>query len=317
MEPPQLKNVYLPVIILLIFAFLVMLFPPFSVILGIVAPAPIIFLSLQWGRGPGMILIVLILGSLLAFIGPGQAMTFLVEYVVLALIMSESIRMRLEFDKCIFFSAVASGILTALLLFVLIGGNEEGSLTEYFHQQVKEQLKGALETAEADGENPADLQAAEEFMERAAQMIASSYPAFIMVGTFIAAILNYAMVRLLWIRFYGRELFSEKKFYEWIIPDPPIWLLISSVLVLVLAEGGIETVALNIFVVMVFLYFLQGLAITVYFLKSRNVAVFLWVILFVVMLIQPILMGLVVGIGVFDMWVDFRKLRRVEENSAD
>jgi uncharacterized protein YybS (DUF2232 family) len=93
-------------------------------------------------------------------------------------------------------------------------------------------------------------------------------------------------------------------------------LLISSGLVLVLAEGGIETVALNIFVVMVFLYFLQGLAITVYFLKSRNVAVFFWVIIFVVMLIQPVFMGIVAAIGVFDMWLDFRKLRRVEEDSA-
>ena len=315
MEPPQLKNVYLPVIFLLIFAFLVMLFPPFAVILGIVAPAPIIFLSLQWGRGPGMILIALILGSLFGFMGPGQAMTFLVEYAVLALIMSETIRMRLEFDKCIFFSAVTSGILTALLLFVLVG-NEESSLTEYFHQQVKEQFKEAIEAAEAGGENPAELQAVEEFAESASRMIASSYPAFILVGTFIAAILNYALVRLLWIRLYGRELFSEKKFYEWVIPDPPIWLLISSVLALVLAEGGIETVALNIFIVMVFLYFLQGLAITIHFLKSRNVAVVFWVILFVVMLIQPIFMGLVAGIGVFDMWVDFRKLRRVEEDSA-
>jgi uncharacterized protein YybS (DUF2232 family) len=313
-EPPQLKNVYLPGIFLLVFAFLMMLFPPFTAIFGIVAPVPIIFLSLQWGRGPGMILVALILGGLFSFMGPGQAMTFLVEYAVLALIMSESIRMRLDFDKCIFLSAVTSGILTVLLLFVLVGDDEK-SLTEYFHQQVMEQFKVALEAAEANGENPAELQTVVEFAESVSRMIASSYPSFILVGTFIAAILNYALVRLLWIRLYGREIFSEKKFYEWVIPDPPIWLLISSSLLLVLAEGVMEAVALNIFVVMVFLYLLQGLAITIYYLKTRNVAVVFWVILFVVLLIQPIFMGLVAGIGVFDMWVDFRKLRRAEENS--
>lgn len=314
-EPSQLKNIYLPVVFLLIFAFVVVLFPAARAIFGIVAPVPIIFLSLQWGRGVGMILVAMILGTLFSIMGPGSAMTFLVEYAVLALIMAESIRMRLDFDKCIFFSAVTSGVLTTLLLFVLMGDNEK-SLTEYFHQQVMEQFKIALEAAEANGENPAELQTVQEFAESASRMIASSYPAFILVGTFIAAILNYVLVRMLWIRLYGKEIFSDKKFYEWVIPDPPIWLLISSSLALVLAEGVLEAVALNVFVVMVFLYLLQGLAVTVYYLKTRNVAVVFWVILFIVLLIQPIFMGLVAGIGVFDMWVDFRKLRRVEEDSA-
>jgi len=51
----------------------------------------------------------------------------------------------------------------------------------------------------------------------------------------------------------------------------------------------------------------------VHFLKARNVQVFFWFVLFILIFVQPLLIGLVAGLGVFDIWADFRKLRKAAD----
>jgi uncharacterized protein YybS (DUF2232 family) len=61
---------------------------------------------------------------------------------------------------------------------------------------------------------------------------------------------------------------------------------------------------------MMVIYFAQGMSIAIHFLKTRKVPIFLWLIFFILIFAQPILIGLIAGIGVFDIWVDFRKIRK-------
>ena len=80
-----------------------------------------------------------------------------------------------------------------------------------------------------------------------------------------------------------------------------------------LGQGMLADAGLNIFLVMLVIYFAQGLSIVVHFLKARNVQVVFWFVLFILIFVQPLLIGLVAGLGVFDIWADFRKLRSVED----
>ena len=57
------------------------------------------------------------------------------------------------------------------------------------------------------------------------------------------------------------------------------------------------------------IYFAQGMSIVVHFLKARKVPIFLWLFLFIVIFLQPLFIGLIAGMGVFDIWADFRKIR--------
>ena len=47
----------------------------------------------------------------------------------------------------------------------------------------------------------------------------------------------------------------------------------------------------------------------VHFLKARKVPIFLWLFLFIIIFAQPLFIGLIAGMGVFDIWADFRKIR--------
>ncbi len=71
----------------------------------------------------------------------------------------------------------------------------------------------------------------------------------------------------------------------------------------------VADVGLNVFAVMLVIYFVQGTSIVVHFLRARNIPKFFWFVLFILIFAQPLLIGLVAGLGVFDIWADFRKLR--------
>ena len=46
------------------------------------------------------------------------------------------------------------------------------------------------------------------------------------------------------------------------------------------------------------------------FLESRKVPVFFWILIFIVIVFQPLLIGATIGLGIFDIWMDMRKVRK-------
>ncbi|NIQ02818.1 MAG: DUF2232 domain-containing protein, partial [Nitrospinaceae bacterium] len=77
----------------------------------------------------------------------------------------------------------------------------------------------------------------------------------------------------------------------------------------------------NVFIVMLVIYFFQGMAVSIHLLEAKRIPKPIWVVVFFLVFLQPVLLGIVIGLGVFDIWADFRKLRRQpagndEENGA-
>ena len=241
-------------------------------------------------------------------------MLFLAEYALMALVLGESIRIQLPGDRCIVGSALVSGIVSMILLANLLG-DQDTSVREFFEKQVRAHFSQSIEAFNSMGEDKAEVEEMKKFAERAAEGFATAYPAFLLIGSLVGAAANYALIRIVWLRLYGPGLFSERTFSEWICPENLIWGFILSGAALFLGQGVISDAGLNVFLIMLGIYFAQGLSIVVHFLKVRNVPTFFWFVLFILIFVQPLLIGLVAGLGVFDIWADFRKLRTVEEKS--
>lgn len=305
----------MPVVLVFALLFALMVFPPLGALIGIVSPFPLIFVYLQKGRQVGSALIALVFVVLLLLVGANQAMLFLAEYALMAVVMGEMIRFRVPGDRCIAFSALASGLVSVVFLLILFG--EQGtSVKEFFESQVSAHFSQSMATFESVGENKAEVAEMKAFVERTAQGFAASYPAFLLIGSLIGAAANYSLVRIAWTRFYGPGLFSTGEFSRWICPENLVWGFIVSGAALFLGQGLVADAGMNVFLVMLVIYFAQGLSIVVHFLKARNVSVFFWFILFILIFVQPLLMGLVAGLGVFDIWADFRKLRSAGDTPA-
>ena len=202
--PP--KNLLVPAVLVFILFFGLMVFPPLGALIGVLAPFPLVFISLQRGRQVGIALVALVFVVLLLLVGANQAMLFLAEYALMALVLGELIRFQLPGDRCIAISALASGFVSMILLVVLFG-EQDVSVKEFFEKQVRAHFSQSMEALESMGENKAEVAEMKAFAERAAEGFAASYPAFLLIGSLVGGRLITHWFELPGCGFMGRDCF--------------------------------------------------------------------------------------------------------------
>lgn len=274
---------------------------------GIFTPLPIIWVSLRFGMKPGAVMAGLVLVSLVFVAGPLPAFLFFAEYGILALILSEGVRQGQPFDRCIAFSALGATVISILLLFFVLGEQNE-SFSSFFKDRVDSHIAQSMEALKSMGESPADLKLMQEFSVTVSELFTQSYPAILLIGSLVTASLNYVMAQFISRRLHLGFNFHPGKYSEWVAPEQAVWALLASGGAVAMGDP-FAAVGMNVFLVALVVYFAQGLSIVVHFLETRNVHAVFWGFVFLLILFQPILMGIIIGMGVFDLWADFRKLK--------
>jgi uncharacterized protein YybS (DUF2232 family) len=132
-------------------------------------------------------------------------------------------------------------------------------------------------------------------------------PALLIIGLAFDTVMNYLVAKYIWIRYEGEGYFIDSKaLIEWRVPEYFIWLLIGSgfLSLIPIPIGLIRAIGLNLLIILLFLYFLHGLAIIQFYFIKKEIPLSLRVMGYIfILLFIPII---VIGLGVFDLWVDFR-----------
>ena len=133
----------------------------------------------------------------------------------------------------------------------------------------------------------------------------------------LAALICALMVLLNLIVFWrwgGREqrlgytLFGDLA--RWSAPEWLVWPLLVSGFAWFLPIRAAANIAMNCFVIVVGIYFCQGLAIMAFYFKQLRMPGVARGLIYFVTLAQPLLMAVVGAAGIFDLWVDFRRLKK-------
>jgi len=102
---------------------------------------------------------------------------------------------------------------------------------------------------------------------------------------------------------------------RWKVPDFIIWIFIVSGALSLLPYDNMKFSGFNIFLVTCFIYFLQGLAIVSFFFQAKNVPGSLRFIFYFLIAVQYFLMIPIAAVGLFDIWIDFRKLFQKDQTT--
>jgi len=102
---------------------------------------------------------------------------------------------------------------------------------------------------------------------------------------------------------------------SWKTPDFFIWIFIISGGLNFVPNENINFLALNLFLVICFIYLLQGFAIISFIFQSKNVPLFFRFIFYFLIAVQQFLMIPIATAGLFDIWVDFRKFARKDQKT--
>ncbi len=133
-------------------------------------------------------------------------------------------------------------------------------------------------------------------------------PAFALLVAASSMLLN---LRVFW-RWAGPQRLAYSLFGDlsrWSAPEWMVWLLLAGGFGLFIPVSAISDIALNGFICIAAVYFCQGLAIIGFYFQSLAVPSIVRGIIYFVVFAQPVVAALVCVAGVFDMWIDFRRLK--------
>ncbi len=139
-------------------------------------------------------------------------------------------------------------------------------------------------------------------------------PAFWVNGTLVVVSLNVLFLR--------RWMALHKPFPGWV--DFTLWRLNERLIWAPILAGGAyflnyylghwnlaHTLLVNVLLVLVGIYFFQGLAVISFFFRSRLPPLLRLMAYGLLILFLQVLLAVVVALGLFDFWFDFRKLKKL------
>jgi hypothetical protein len=103
---------------------------------------------------------------------------------------------------------------------------------------------------------------------------------------------------------------------RWSTPEWLIWVLIATGFALFIQWPPARAAALDGFICVAAVYFCQGLAVIAFYLTMLSTPAPWRGVIYFIVAVQPVLAALVAAVGVFDLWVDFRRLRPPGEEAG-
>ncbi|MBI5445108.1 MAG: DUF2232 domain-containing protein [Deltaproteobacteria bacterium] len=271
--------------------------PPLGFLLCTVSPLPMAVASWRGGARSGVV--ALVVGAAAAWAGSGgeaalmYALYFGVGGAALGL------AMRLEKGAEVVLGSYAALSVAAFGGLLLVEAVRTGvgptALIAASMKQSVLQMKQLLLSAQAGPEATAA-------MEAWAGRFARVFPGALAALSLLAGWINGLALRRIAAR-TGSEL---PRWNTWRAPEGWIWLLIASGLLAVLGSGWPATLGLNLFIPLVAVYFLQGLAVLQHLFETKAFPPALRGAAYLFLVLQFPAALLVAGVGAFDLWLDFR-----------
>ncbi|MBK5276069.1 MAG: YybS family protein [Desulfuromonadales bacterium] len=283
--------------------------PPAGIFSGLLAPFPAAYVRLRHGRGSAVIIILGATAAMTAYFGLSAGAFYLVQCGLIALLLPELLLRGFSAVRSIAWTtaAIAALLSVAVVIFSMAGGQNVHQMAV---AEIQKSVAQAVAIYEKSGVQGEELAVLKQTMSTAADLVIRMYPALIIITLIGMAGCNLWLLR----RFaagMGYHL-NISEFREYRNPDLLVWGLIAAGSALLMPDGLITTVALNALVIIVVLYFLQGLAVLSTVIARQSIAGVLRAGLYVMLLLQPYLAALVAAIGIFDLWGDFRTPRKQE-----
>jgi uncharacterized protein YybS (DUF2232 family) len=184
-----------------------------------------------------------------------------------------------------------------------------GMLWERLSQYLSHNLELALNMYR-QMDIPADqVNALSESMEGILYVMLRIMPAIVIVSVLLVVWGNLLLARPL--------LRSKNLFYpafgplnEWKAPERLVWVAILSGFLLMVPHTGLKFLGINILIIMMMVYFFQGIAIVSFYFEKKRVPRLLRGILYALLVLQQFVLLVVIALGFFDLWVDFRRMKK-------
>jgi uncharacterized protein YybS (DUF2232 family) len=279
---------------------------PMGAFLNLLTPAFAAYLSMRFGLRTGIVVVVVTSLLLLQLATLYTLVAYLGMFGIGSLLLPLTLRRGIPWDRAILYSTVGAVIATLLmmLLTVVMTGV---SLQGLVDQSIQAEVEQAMQLYRDSGLTESQLQEMQGVTNNLAAFIAESF-----YGLFLTAVLSVQVVCLIILRFVRRGYYqiAGVTFDQWRLPQVMIWILIIAGFSLMVPVDVVANVGYSLLVVLLPLYFFQGMAVVNSFMKRKAYPPLVKGLIYTLLLILNPLPIVVTSVGVFDLWIDFRRPRQ-------
>ena len=273
---------------------------------ALIIPLPILYYRLKLGRTNGA-LVPLISGAILCIVIGGMSadVLFFAELLLIGFILGELINLNYSVEKTILYTtgAVLFSGLTGLVIYSILSG--EG-LYAIASEYVSKNLELVMVLYQSMGMSQENIHLIDRFLAEIQPLIVQIIPAMVTASTLFVAWTNILIAKPV----LKRRSLSYPDFGPlnmWKAPEYLVWGVIGCGLALFLPSTTINTIGQNGLLILMTVYFFQGIAIVSFYFEKKRLPRFIRFFLYTLIAVQHLILLAVIGLGFFDMWVNFRR----------
>jgi uncharacterized protein YybS (DUF2232 family) len=277
--------------------------PPLGIFSGILAPFPGAYNRLVHGRLAALIVLLGSATAITALFGVFAGCLYLGMCGMISYLMPELLLSGFSGSRALLWTTAANALifLAGFITYSMLSGID---LQGLISTEISDSMKQAVAMYEKAGVKGEDLDILKRSMTTGADLLSKLYPALVTALLVIIAGCNLVLLNKTTAKSAVKLEIGD--FSTFRNHDLLVWLLIAAGSALLLPDSVITTPALNILLIVILLYFIQGMAVVSSMIAKSSVSGIVRVLLYALLVIQPYLLAFVAGIGLFDLWVDFR-----------
>ncbi|MGD8701692.1 MAG: YybS family protein [Desulfosarcina sp.] len=281
--------------------------PVVGFVFSLFIPLPVLFYRAKLGRRHGLIVpLVAISVMSLVFGGFTMDIVFFSGLMLLGFVLSEMFEKELSVEMTVLATCsivLGTGLIGILFYSLVIGKGLHALVSAY----VATNLELSLAMYEGIGIPQETIDAISRSLDQIQYVLVRIMPSLAAASTLFVAWTNLIAARPIMLR---RGLFIPDygRLNHWRAPEPLVWGVIGCGLIMLFPAAGIRLIGVNGLLVLLTIYFIQGIAIVSFYFEKKRLPRTIRVILYTMIAFQQLLLLIIICIGLFDMWINFRKI---------
>lgn len=299
-SPLVVKEIIMGISLCILIFTIIFAFPLLGVFALLFLPLPVLFYRLKLGRNSSYVIVGI---SFIVLLIMTQGLAFDILYfgslLMTGFFLGECIERHFGIERTMILTGlgVVGSAFAAFILYTIFQGQTMTAivsdyLTRYFALTAQLYTDMGIEQSQVETLNSAFL---------------IVLPGMFCVSFVATMWMNILIIKRLLLR-KGIQLKSLENLNQYRAPDTLVWGVIVLGLILFLPMEAPKYVSINCLIVLMLVYFFQGIAVVSFFFQTKRSPTALRMFCYSLIAVQLYFLILVIGLGFFDNWINFRKL---------
>lgn len=282
-------------------------------------PLPAYYFLIVYGQRQGTIIITWALGlagGMTFWAGTLPGLLFSLTLLPVGFILARADRENKTVQQA-GIQSVAYLVLVWLVTGWLVGMATQSNPYLEMRQGLDKGFEATFALYRDSGRFPAgDLEEIQAFITQLREQVARLFPALLLTSIISTVWLNILLGRWL-LKKKNSSRTEREELKNWRLPELLVWPVILSGIALLVPDEKLNTLSLNVGLVLLVLYLSQGLAIISSLMQKWSLPLAVRIITYSLLFLQIYGIGFVAVLGLADVWGDFRKQRLEKDKDAD